>query len=225
ETLHDTDRRTFASDNYAGAHPEVVEAVMRANAGHVAAYGEDPYTAELQRRFRDLLGDDTETYPVFNGTGANVLALESMVTRWGGVITPALSHVNTDEGGAPEKVGGLKIVPVDAPDAKLTPDLIRRHSGSRGVHTIVPQVVSITQSTEMGTLYSVDELRALCDAARELGLAVHVDGARIANATAALNVPLAEMLAGVDVLSFGGTKIGAMGAEAVVVLNPAAVNG
>ena len=154
EPLHDTGRRTFASDNYAGAHPEVIEAVRIANLGHVSSYGDDPYTAELQRRFAELLGEDTEAYPVWNGTGANVLALQSMVSRWGGVITPALAHINTDEGGAPEKVGGLKIVPVDVPDAKLTPELVRRHAGSRGVHTIVPEVVSITQSTEMGTLYS-----------------------------------------------------------------------
>lgn len=225
EPLHDTGRRTFASDNYAGAHPEVIEAVRIANLGHVSSYGDDPYTAELQRRFVELLGEDTEAYPVWNGTGANVLALQSMVSRWGGVITPALAHVNTDEGGAPEKVGGLKIVPVDVPDAKLTPELVRRHAGSRGVHTIVPEVVSITQSTEMGTLYSVEEIREIAAAAHELGLAVHVDGARIANAVAALGRPLREILPGVDVLSFGGTKIGAMGAEAVVVLNPRAVTG
>lgn len=225
ESLHDTQWRAFASDNYAGAHPEVVDAIARANGGHAGSYGEDPYTAELQRRFRDLLGDDVEVFPVWGGTGANVVALQSMLTRWGGVIAASLAHVNTDEGGAPEKVGGFKIVPVDAPDAKLTPGLIRRHAGSRGVHTIVPQVVSITQSTEMGTLYTADEIRAICEAAHALGLTVHVDGARIANATAALGVPLREMLEGVDVLSFGGTKVGAVGAEAVVVLNPGAVTG
>ena len=225
EQLHDTNLRGFASDNYAGTHPEVLEALAAANGGHTPSYGADPYTARLQERFREMLGERTEVHPVWGGTGANVISLQAMLTRWGGVITPSIAHVNTDEGGAPEKVGGFKIIPVATPDAKLTPDLIRRHAGSRGVHTIVPQVVSITQSTELGTLYSVDEIRAICEASHELGLAVHVDGARIANAAAALGVPLADMLSGVDVLSFGGTKIGAIGAEAVVVLNPDAVSG
>lgn len=223
--MHDTEWRGFASDNYAGTHPEVLAALAAANGGHAPSYGEDPYTAALRQRFREMLGKDTEVYPVFNGTGANVIALQSMLTRWGGVIAPALAHVNTDEGGAPEKVGGFKIIPVPTEDAKLTPELVRAHTSSRGVHTIVPQAVSITQSTELGTLYSVEEIRAVADAAHELGLAVHVDGARIANAAAALGVPLQQMLRGVDVLSFGGTKIGAIGAEAVVVLNPAAVTG
>ncbi|HLS91909.1 MAG TPA: beta-eliminating lyase-related protein, partial [Microbacterium sp.] len=227
EHLHDTERRGFASDNYAGAHPEVIAAVAAANGGHVGAYGEDPYTAALRERFAELFGAQAEVFPVFNGTGANVVGLQSLLTRWGGVIAPAIAHVNTDEGGAPEKVGGFKILPVASPDAKLTPDMIRAHAGSRGVHTIVPQAVSITQSTELGTLYTTSEIREIADAAHALGLAVHMDGARIANATAALGVPVREFTtdAGVDVLSFGGTKIGAMGAEAVVVLNPEAVTG
>ncbi|MGO2529670.1 MAG: threonine aldolase family protein [Microbacterium gubbeenense] len=225
EQLHDTEWRGFASDNYAGTHPEVLAALAAANGGHAPAYGEDPYTAALRARFREMLGEQAEVYPVWGGTGANVVALQSLLTRWGGVIAPAIAHVNTDEGGAPEKVGGFKIIPVPTDDAKLTPELVRAHAGSRGVHTIVPQAVSITQSTELGTLYSVEEIRAVTDAAHELGLAVHVDGARIANAAAALDVPLADMLRGVDVLSFGGTKIGAIGAEAVVVLNPDAVTG
>ncbi|WP_110589766.1 threonine aldolase family protein [Microbacterium suaedae] len=227
DTLHDTDRRGFASDNYAGAHPEVLEALAAANAGHVSAYGDDPYTEALRARFVDLFGDGTEVFPVFNGTGANVIGLQSLLTRWGGVIAPAIAHVNTDEGGAPEKVGGFKILPVQTPDAKLTPELVRAHAGSRGVHTIVPQAVSITQSTELGTLYTAPEIRAIAEAAHELGLALHMDGARLANAAAALDMPVREFTrdAGVDVLSFGGTKIGALGAEAVVVLNPDAVTG
>lgn len=225
EQLHDTEWRGFASDNYAGTHPEVLAALAAANGGHAPAYGEDPYTAALRARFREMLGEQAEVYPVWGGTGANVVALQSLLTRWGGVIAPAIAHVNTDEGGAPEKVGGFKIIPVPTDDAKLTPELVRAHAGSRGVHTIVPQAVSITQSTELGTLYSVEEIRAITDAAHELGLAVHVDGARIANAAAALDVPLADMLRGVDVLSFGGTKIGAIGAEAVVVVHPDAVTG
>ena len=225
EQLHDTEWRGFASDNYAGTHPEVLAALATANGGHASAYGADPYTEALRSRFRELLGPKTEVYPVFNGTGANVVGIQSLLTRWGGVIAPAIAHVNTDEGGAPEKVGGFKIIPGPTPDAKLTPELIRAHAGSRGVHTIVPQVVSITQSTELGTLYSPAEIRAITDTAHELGMAVHVDGARIANAVAALGVSLKDALPGVDVLSFGGTKIGAMGAEAVVVLDPSRVTG
>ncbi|GAA1740269.1 threonine aldolase family protein [Microbacterium paludicola] len=227
DPLHDASRRHFASDNYAGAHPEVITALAAANGGHAVSYGEDPYTARLQRQFVELLGEGVEAFPVFNGTGANVVGLQAMLTRWGAVITPAVAHINTDEGGAPEKVGGFKLVAVHTPDAKLTPDLIRSVAGSRGVHQAVPQVVSITQSTELGTLYSVDEIAAIADTAHALGLTLHVDGARIANAAAALGVPLREFTrdAGVDVLSFGGTKNGAIGAEAIVVLNPDAVTG
>ncbi|WP_309067693.1 beta-eliminating lyase-related protein [Microbacterium sp.] len=227
DPLHDPNRRHFASDNYAGAHPEVIAALAAANSGHTVSYGEDPYTARLQEQFVELLGDGVEAFPVFNGTGANVTALQSMLTRWGAVIAPAMAHINTDEGGAPEKVGGFKIVPVAAADAKLTPEAIRSVAGSRGVHQAVPQAVSITQSTELGTLYSVDEIAAIADTAHGLGLKVHVDGARIANAAAALGTPLRSFTrdAGVDVLSFGGTKNGAIGAEAVVVLNPDAVDG
>lgn len=227
DTLHDIETRGFASDNYAGTHPEVLAALAAVNGGHMPAYGDDPYTEALRARIVDLFGDDAEVFPVWGGTGANVVGLQSLLTRWGGVIAPAIAHVNTDEGGAPEKVGGFKILPVPTPDAKLTPELIRAHATSRGVHTIVPQAVSITQSTELGTLYSVEEIRAISEATHGLGLALHMDGARLANAAAALDVPVREFTrdAGVDVLSFGGTKIGAMGAEAVVVLNPGAVTG
>lgn len=227
DSLHDASRRDFASDNYAGAHPEVIAAIAAANGGHVTSYGDDAWTARLREQFTELLGEGVEAFPVFNGTGANVVGLQAMLTRWGAVITPSLAHINTDEGGAPEKVGGFKIVPVATPDAKLTPELIESVAGSRGVHQAVPRVVSITQSTELGTLYTVDEIAAIADRAHALGLKLHVDGARIANAVAALGVPLRALTrdAGVDVLSFGGTKNGAIGAEAVVVLNPDAVDG
>ena len=227
EPLHDADARHFASDNYAGAHPEVIAAIAAANGAHTVSYGDDPYTARLQQQFVELLGEGVEAFPVFNGTGANVTALQAMVTRWGAVITPALAHINTDEGGAPEKIGGFKLIPVETPDAKLAPDQITAVAGSRGVHQAVPQVVSITQSTELGTLYSAEEIAAIAERAHGLGLAVHVDGARIANAAAALGLPLRAFTRdlGVDVLSFGGTKNGAIGAEAIVVLNPDAVTG
>jgi threonine aldolase len=225
--LHDAARSGFASDNYAGAHPEVIRALAAANGGHLGSYGDDPYTARLRELLAGLLGDRIEVFPVWGGTGANVIGLQSMLTRWGGVIAPALAHVNTDEGGAPEKVGGMKIVPVPTDDAKLTPELVRAHAASRGIHTAEPQVVSITQSTELGTLYTTEEVRAVADAAHGLGMRVHMDGARIANAAAALSTPLREFTldAGVDVLSFGGTKNGAVGAEAIVVLNPDASRG
>lgn len=227
DPLHDPSRRHFASDNYAGAHPEVIAAIAAANGGHAVSYGVDPYTARLQEQFVGLLGEGVEAFPVFNGTGANVVALQSMLTRWGAVIAPAAAHINTDEGAAPEKVGGFKIVPVATPDAKLTPEAIRSFAGSRGVHQAVPQAVSITQSTELGTLYTVAEIAAIADTAHALGLKVHMDGARIANAAAALGAPLRAFTrdVGVDVLSFGGTKNGALGAEAIVVLDAAASTG
>ncbi len=223
--LHDTDRRGFASDNYAGAHPEVLAAIAEANGGHQVAYGEDVYTARLQELMREHFGEQTETYPVFNGTGANVTALTSLLPRWGAVIAAKTAHINTDENGAPERVSGLKLLTVDTPDGKLTPDLIDLEAWGWGdEHRAQPLAVSITQTTELGTLYSVDEIRAIAEHAHSHGMALHMDGARISNAAAALGVPLRDFTtdAGVDILSFGGTKNGVLYGEAVVVLNPAA---
>ncbi len=225
---HDPQRRGFASDNYAGVHPEILEALALANGGHQPAYGADDYTAHLQDVFRAHFGPRAETYPVFNGTGANVVALQAVTDRWGAVITPASAHVNTDECGAPERVGGLKLLTVPAPDGKLTPELVAREAwGFADEHRAMPQAVSLTQSTELGTRYTPEEIRAVSDAAHEHGLAVHMDGARLANAAASLGVPLAALTtdAGVDVLSFGGTKNGLLFGEAVVVLTPGAVRG
>ncbi|WTL49638.1 low specificity L-threonine aldolase [Streptomyces sp. NBC_01497] len=220
---HDPAVRGFASDNYAGAHPEVLAALTLANGGHQVAYGEDDYTAHLQDLVRGHFGPAAETFPVFNGTGSNVVALQSMVDRWGGVICAESAHINTDEGGAPERVGALKLLTVPTPDGKLTPALVDRQAfGFDDEHRAMPQVVSITQSTEYGTLYTPDEIRALCAHAHERGMTVHLDGARIANAAAALGVPVREFTtdAGVDVVSFGGTKNGMVFGEAVIVLNP-----
>ena len=226
--IHDTEYRGFASDNYAGVHPEVLAAIADANGGHQIAYGEDVYTARLQEVMRSHFGDAAETFPVFNGTGANVTALTSMLPRWGAVVAAKTAHINTDEGGAPERISGLKLLTVETPDGKLTPELIDSEAWGWGdEHRAQPLAVSITQTTELGTLYTPDEIRAISEHAHSLGMTVHLDGARIANAAAALGVPLREFTtdAGVDVLSFGGTKNGLLYGEAVVVLNPAASDG
>jgi len=223
--LHDTSSRGFASDNYAGAHPEVLAAIAEANGGHQVAYGEDVYTARLQEVMRGHFGEQAEAFPVFNGTGANVTALTSLLPRWGAVVSATTAHINTDEGGAPERVSGLKLLSVPAPQGKLTPELIDLEAWGWGdEHRAQPLAVSITNTTELGTLYTVEEIRAITDHAHSLGMTVHLDGARISNAAAALGVPLRDFTtdAGVDILSFGGTKNGLLYGEAVVVLNPEA---
>ncbi|GAA4555377.1 low specificity L-threonine aldolase [Planotetraspora kaengkrachanensis] len=225
---HEPEIKTFASDNYAGIHPEVLEAIALANGGHQISYGDDAYTEALQGVFRRHFGDHVEALPVFNGTAANVLSLRSMCASWEAVICPDSAHINTDEGGAPEITGGLKLLPVATPDGKLTPELIDQQAWGFGdVHRAQPRVVSISNATELGTLYTPAEIKAICDHAHELGMFVHLDGSRLTNAAAALDVPLRAMTtdAGVDVLSFGGTKIGLMLGEAVVVLNPSATKG
>ncbi|MGH3311277.1 MAG: threonine aldolase family protein [Streptomyces sp.] len=223
---HDPEVRGFASDNYAGAHPEILAALALANGGHQPAYGGDDYTAHLQQIIRSHFGARAEAFPVFNGTGANVVALQALTDRWGAVICAESAHINVDECGAPERVGGLKLLTVPTEDGKLTPELIDREAhGWEDEHRAMPQVVSITQNTELGTVYTVEEIRAICDHAHERGMKVHLDGARIANAAAALDVPMRAFTnaAGVDVLSLGGTKNGMIFGEAVVVLDPGAV--
>lgn len=227
-SLHDLNYRGFASDNYAGAHPEVLAAIADANGGHQISYGEDDYTARLQQVMRSHFGEQAETFPVFNGTGANVTALTSMLPRWGAVIATNTAHIHTDENGAPERISGLKLLTVPTPDGKLTPELIDVEAWGWGdEHRAQPLAVSITQTTELGTLYSVDEIRAIADHAHSKGMKLHMDGARISNAAAALGVPLREFTtdAGVDLLSFGGTKNGLLYGEAIVVLNPEASDG
>jgi threonine aldolase len=227
-TLHDRAVRGFASDNYSGVHPEVLDAIAAANDGHQVAYGEDVYTQHLQRVFEQHFGAGVEAFPVFNGTGANVVGLQSLLPRWGAVITAATAHINVDECAAPERVGGIKILSVPTGDGKLTPELIDREAWGWGdEHRAQPLVVSITQSTELGTLYTPDEIRDIAEHAHRLGMRVHLDGARISNAAAALDLPLRRFTrdVGVDLLSFGGTKNGALGAEAIVVLEPAAADG
>lgn len=220
--------RGFASDNYAGVHPEIMHALVAANQGHQIAYGDDEVTARLESLIRQHFGEGAQVFPVFNGTGANVTALQAMMASWEAVICVQSAHINMDEGGAPEKVAGLKLWTVPSQNGKISPELIQSQAYDFGsVHRAQQKVVSITQSTELGTVYSLAEIAAITKTAHELGMFVHLDGARIANAAAALGVTLREMTAdvGVDVVSFGGTKNGAMGAEAVVVLNPTALPG
>jgi threonine aldolase len=225
---HDPAERGFASDNYAGVHPEILEALALANGGHLGAYGADPYTAAATEVVRSHFGAQAEVFFVFNGTGANVISLQAMTERWDAVICAESAHINVDECGAPEKIAGLKLLTVATPDGKLTPALIDVQAWGWGdEHRAQPRVVSITQSTELGTLYTSAEIAALCAHAHERGMFVHIDGARIANAAAALDVPLRAFTTdvGVDIISFGGTKNGLMYGEAIVVLNPSAVRG
>ena len=197
DRLHDADRRGFASDNYAGVHPEVLEALATANGGHVGSYGADPYTEALQDVVRGHFGENASCWPTFNGTGANVVALSAMTDRWDSVICSSHAHIHTDECGAPEKVAGIKIVDVESPDGRLTPERIDREAYGFGFeHHAQPRVVSVTQSTEVGTLYTPDQLRAVCEHAHALGMFVHLDGARIANAAAALSCYVDDELVG-----------------------------
>ncbi|TFD73409.1 low specificity L-threonine aldolase [Cryobacterium fucosi] len=226
--LHDLSSRGFASDNYSGVHPEILEAINRANGAHQIAYGEDVYTARLQEVFAEHFGPGTLAFPVFNGTGANVIGLQSMLPRWGAVVCASTAHINSDEAGAPEKVAGIKLLTVDTPDGKLTPALIDQQAWGWGdEHRAQPLVVSITQTTELGTAYTAEEVRAIADHAHAHGMWLHMDGARLSNAAASLGLPFRAFTrdAGVDVLSFGGTKNGMMYGECVVVLNPEASDG
>lgn len=220
--------RGFASDNYSGTHPEVLQALAAANIGHAPAYGDDPWTERFAAIARDLFGSDTEVFPVFNGTGANVVSLQAALPRWGAVVCAKSAHINVEEGGAPEKVGGLKLLTIPTHDGKLTPDLVDTEAWGWGdEHRAQPLAISISQSTEFGTCYSPDEVRALANHAHERGIVLHMDGSRLGNAAAHLGLSLAEITSevGVDVLSLGGTKNGLLGAEAVLALNPQSVPG
>lgn len=215
--------RGFASDNYAGVHPEVLEKLAQVNAGHQVAYGDDDVTAEFSEVMKKHFGSTAQVFPVFNGTGANVVSLQAMCRPWEAVVCAAGAHINVDEGGAPEKVAGLKLHTIPTSDGKLTPEFIETQAwGFGNEHRAQPKVVSITQSTELGTIYTPEEVRAIADQAHDKGMLLHLDGARISNAAAALGVPMRAFTAdvGVDIVSLGGTKNGVMAAEAVLVLNP-----
>ncbi|MFD1716964.1 threonine aldolase family protein [Georgenia deserti] len=214
--------RGFLSDNASGVHPRVLAALSAANEGHTSAYGDDPWTAELGERVRDLFGDDAAVFPVFNGTGANVVALQSLIRRWEAVVTTTVSHVANDESTAPEMVGGMRLTTVPHTQGKLTPGALAGpfDADDGTVHHARPAAVSLAQVTETGTVYRPEELAAVIAAARGRGARVHLDGARLANAAVALGTDLAGSAGGADVVSFGGTKNGLLLGEAVITRGP-----
>src|SRR5713226_4858024 len=214
--------RSFASDNNAGVHPEVLKAIAAANQGHVVGYGDDPYTSSAVRQFKRHFGPDIEVSFVFNGTAANCLGLKALTNSYHAVICGETAHIYTDECGAPEKFTGCKLIPVRTQDGKLTVEAVRAAYHGIGVeHHVQPRVIAITQSTEVGTVYKTEEIRPLAGFAHERGMFLHMDGARIANAAVSLGLGLRQATRdlGVDVLSFGGTKNGIIGGEAVVFFN------
>ena len=213
--------KSFASDNYSGIHPEILEAIQRANKQHQISYGEDSFTEEANQLFESVFGPVTVLY-TFNGTGANVTCLKCCTLPFQAVVCSEYAHILADECGAPTQSIGCSLLPLKTADGKLTPDMIRPLLNRIGnVHNTQPRVISISQSTEVGTVYSIAELKALCDFAHENGMYVHLDGARISNAVAALGVGLKEATVdcGVDIMSFGGTKNGLMVGEAVLIFN------
>jgi threonine aldolase len=215
--------RAFASDNWAGVHPEVLAAMAGANVGHVPSYGADPYTLEAVKRISGELGEDAEVFLVFSGTAANVLCLQSMVRSHQAVICAETAHVYTSECGAAEKHIGCKLLTVPSPHGKITVAGIREHLHDIGnEHHVQPRAISITQATEYGTVYTPQEIRVIADFAHTHSLLLHMDGARIFNAAVSLDVPLRAITssAGVDALSFGGTKNGLVAGEAVVFFRP-----
>ncbi|HDR68663.1 MAG TPA: low specificity L-threonine aldolase [Bacteroidaceae bacterium] len=212
-------KRGFASDNNAGVHPQILKAMEKVNLGHVIAYGDDPYTISAIAKLKKEFGADTGIFFVFIGTAANVLGLSAVTRPYHAVICPDTAHIHVDECGAPEKFTGCKLLTVKTPDGKLTVELIKQHMHGFGFeHHVQPKVISITQSTEMGTVYTIEEIKTIADFAHDHGMKLHMDGARLSNAAVALGKSFFELTgsAGVDVLSFGGTKNGMMYGEAVV---------
>lgn len=216
-------KRGFASDNNSGIHPEILNSLAFANEGHAVGYGGDELTARAVERFKQEFGEATDVYFVFNGTGANVLSLSTLTNSFHSVICAETAHIQVDECGAPEKFSGCKLLPVTTIKGKITPEGISKYlHGFDFEHHSQPKIISISQATELGTVYSVDEIKAITSLAHQFGLYVHMDGARLANAAVALDLPFRAFTvdAGVDVLSFGGTKNGMMMGEAVLFFNP-----
>ena len=220
-------KRGFASDNNATVHPDILKEITSVNKGHVIGYGSDEYTEEALILFREKFGDETETFFVFTGTAANVLSLSAITRSWNSVITAFTAHMEQDECGAPEKFTGSKVLTVDSPDGKVNKELIAKHMhGFDFEHHSQPKVISITQATEMGTVYTAPEIREIADYAHSHGMLLHMDGARIANAAVSLGLEFKSFTtdSGVDVLSFGGTKNGMMFGEAICFLKPGISN-
>ncbi len=217
------DPRGFASDNHSGAHPEVLEAIARANVDHAGSYGEDAWTERFDDLIRDHFGPEAVGFPVFNGTAANVLAIDAVTRPHEAVICAEGAHIDVDECGAPERWAGVKLLKAETEHGKLTAAGLRAWEPRRGdQHHNQPRLVSVAESTEVGTVYAVEELRSLADEAHGMGMLMHVDGARLANAAAALGVPLGTLAVGVeaDVVSLGATKNGGLVGDAVVFLDP-----
>ena len=212
-------KKSFASDNNSGVHPEILRAIEDANQGHTIAYGDDPYTERAKEKLSECFGESIDAYFVFGGTGANVVGLQQILLPYQSVICPEGAHIHNDECGAPERFAGCKLLTAPSPDGKLTVDGIKAHMhGIDFEHHAQPRVVSISQATELGTVYTVDEIKAIADYAHENGLLLHVDGARLCNAAAYLSASLREITAdvGVDVLSFGGAKNGLLVGECAI---------
>jgi len=219
--------KSFASDNNSGIHPEILLSIQKANSEHYISYGDDRYTQEAKNLFKDVFGSNTETFFVLTGTGANVCALQNFTNRFEAIICPATAHIYVDECGAPEHTLGVKLLPIETINGKLTIDQIKKYLHYKGdQHHVQPKVLSITQATEMGSVYSLNELYELIDFAHQNGLKVHMDGARMANAAVSLNCSLKALSSdiGIDILSFGGTKNGMMIGEAVVFFDNKIIN-
>ena len=217
-------KRGFGSDNHSGISPEVIEAIVQANSDHALAYGDDEYTQRLETLIKETFGPQAKVYLVFNGTGANVLSIDAMCRSHEAVVCAETAHINVDECGAPQRVVGCRLLTVDTPDGKLTPALVKtRLHGFGFEHHSQPKAISISQPTELGTLYTLEEIKALADLAHSYKMYLHIDGARLANAAVALGCTFKEMTTdlGVDALSFGGTKNGLLMGESCVLLNPA----
>ena len=215
-------KKGFASDNNSGVHPEIFKAMEAANTGHVIGYGNDPFTQNAIELFKQKFGNDTEVFFVFNGTGANVLGLSTVAQSFHSVICAETAHIQEDECGAPEKFTGCKLLPVEPANGKVTPEAVLPHlKGFDFEHHSQPRVISISQVTEMGTVYKPDEIKALAGLAHKHNMYLHMDGARIANAAVSLNLDFKTFTkdCGVDILSFGGTKNGMMMGEAVLFFN------
>ncbi len=217
-----TNKRGFASDNNSGVHPNILKALAEVNNGHTIAYGDDPYTELAVSKFKSLLGNDIEVFFVFIGSAANVLGLKSITESYNAIICSDTAHIHVDECGAPERFTGCKLLTVTSPDGKLTVDLVKKHMHGFGFqHHAQPKVISISQTTELGTVYKPEEVRVLADYAHQNGMLLHMDGARLANAAVSLNLDFKSITkdVGVDILSFGGTKNGMMYGEAIVFFN------
>lgn len=221
-------KRGFGSDNHSGVCPEVLEAMARVNQEHALAYGDDEYCAATEKRFQQHFGAQAKVFFAFNGTGCNTLCIDAMVRSHEAVVCAETAHINVDECGAPQRVVGCRLLTVATPDGKLTPELVKTQLHGFGFeHHSQPKAISITQPTELGTLYTLDEIKALVELAHSHKMYLHIDGARLGNAAVALGCTFREMTTdlGVDAVSFGGTKNGLMMGEAVVLLNPVIAEG